>query len=150
MQKSCWVKSTTRGEQNNKYAASTGQPNKRPLLTRRTAANRLPTHIGIWRCRDYLNKMDYKHEFNLCSERLLFTCKVPFKSLGSLRNVLVFERKAFFFKHNIDQKYSVDIVYFLRQIFYGISTKAYRHPLSAIITPVFQWHVVLANPSLSF
>ncbi|MGJ0280783.1 hypothetical protein ACQUZE_08830, partial [Streptococcus pyogenes] len=27
----------------------------------------------------------------------------------------------------------------------GISTKAYRGPLSATITPVFQWYVVLAN-----
>ena len=44
---------------------------------------------------------------------LLYT--LPFKSLGSLRNVLAFEREAHFFcplkKHQIDQKYSVDIVY---------------------------------------
>jgi hypothetical protein len=39
---------------------------------------------------------------------------LPLKSLGSLRNVLVFDRKAHFFRplksHQIDQKYCVDIV----------------------------------------
>jgi hypothetical protein len=37
---------------------------------------------------------------------------LPFKSLGSLKNVLVFERKALFvhFKITFDQKYTVDIV----------------------------------------
>jgi hypothetical protein len=57
----------------------------------------------------------------------------------------------------IHQKYSADIVTVVnnncswkRQIVNGISTQADRGPLSATITPVFQWHVVLANPSLEF
>jgi hypothetical protein len=45
--------------------------------------------------------------------RKAITHTLPFKSLASLRNVLVFERKAHFWsikKHQIDQKHSVDMV----------------------------------------
>ena len=59
---------------------------------------------------------------------------LPFKSLGSLRNVLISERKALFFSMKItlnyrNQKYSLDIVHVVndyssckRLIFNGIST----------------------------
>jgi hypothetical protein len=72
---------------------------------------------------------------------------------------LLLKEKHFFcpLKHKIGQKYSVDIVnvvndycswkqqIFLWNIYIGV-----QRPLSSTITPVFQWHVVLANPSLSF
>jgi hypothetical protein len=60
-------------------------------------------------------------------------------------------------QHQIDLKYSVDIVnvvndycswkrlIFMEYLYIGV-----QRPLSANITPVFQWHIVLANPSLSF
>ena len=80
---------------------------------------------------------------------------LPFKRLGSFSNIL-FEIFCTL-KYPIDQKHSVDVVNVVndycsckRLILNGISTEAYRGPLSATITPVFQWHVVLANPSLSF
>ena len=46
----------------------------------------------------------------------------------------------------MNQKYSVDIV----NVVNDYCSWVYRGPLSATITPVFQWHVVLANPSSSF
>ena len=98
-----------------------------------------------------------QHYFALvCS---LYAHTLPFKSLGSLGNVLVFEEHIFCpLKYKIDQKYSVDIVNVVndhcswkRLIYFdGISTQAYRVPLASTITSVFQWQVVLANPSLSF
>ena len=82
------------------------------------------------------------------------------KVWGHLEMSLFLKEKLFFCplkRHQIDQKYSVDIVNVVndycswkRLILYGISTYAYRGPLSATITPVFQWHVVLANPTMSF
>ena len=70
-----------------------------------------------------------------------------FKSLGSLRNVLICERKAFFFNvlFNINQNnISLDIVNVVNDysswkwlLFNGISTWVYRGPFQATITPVF-------------
>jgi hypothetical protein len=82
---------------------------------------------------------------------------MTFEKLSHLEMSLFLKEKLFLplKYHQIDQKYSVDIFNVVNDycswklnIFYGISTLAYRGPLSATITPVFQLHVVLANTSL--
>jgi hypothetical protein len=94
--------------------------------------------------RVYLNQINLYTSGSQTVGRPLFLYTPPFKSLASLRNVLVFERKAKKVSNQIDQKYIVDIVLVVndccgwkrlikkKKMFNGISTEAHYQQ-----TPLF-------------
>jgi len=75
----------------------------------------------------------------------IFVYTLPFKSLGSLRNVFIFQRKhCFFNKVNNNQKYTLYIVNVVndysrwkRLVSNEISPEVYQGPFPSTITPVF-------------